>query len=210
MSKSRLHPDLKKIMTRNKTPVQLQTRVKGNDHNSTMKADENRKEAYRKCLEEGKNQGTIAKEMGVTQATVSGWINHEYEATKIANSNSAAIVREQISSQLDQLLGRYMPLALHEGLSVKGEKYGKNGELEYISIETWDASKVAADIVLKALDRKAKIYGLEKISIDLPKGGNLILNNGSMFMIVRGLADKMLTDKQPETIEAEFTTENTQ
>lgn len=210
MSKSRLHPDLRKIMTRNKTPVQLQTRVRGNEHNSTIKADENRKEAYRKLLEEGKTQGVIAKEMGVTQATVNGWVNHEYETTKMANSNSASIRREQIAKWLDQLIERHMPLALHEGLMVKGEKYGRNGELEYISIETWDAAKVSADIVLKAADRMAKIYGLEKVSIDLPKGGNLILNNGNMFMSVRGLADKMLTDKQPETIEAEFTTENTQ
>lgn len=191
-------------MTRNKTPAQLQTRVKASDHNSTIKADENRKEAYRKYLEEGKRVGMIAQEMGVTHATVSGWLNHEYEKTKMANSNSAAIVREQLSGQLDTLIERWMPAATHEGLMVKGEKYGRNGELEYISIETWDAGKAAADIVLKALDRKAKIYGLEKISIDLPKGGNLILNNGNMFMSVRGLADKMLTDKQPETIEAEI------
>lgn len=202
--KNRLHPDLKKIMTRNKTPVQLQTRVKGNEHNSTMKADENRKEAYRKCLEEGKNQGTIAKEMGVTQATVSGWINHEYEATKIANSNAAAIVREQNKERYEKLINRFMPLAIHEALDVSGDETGRNGEIKHVEMEQWRASIEAARIVSDNVSKLSKIYGLEKVSIDLPKGGNLIFNNGSMFMSVRGLADKMLTDKQPETIEGEF------
>lgn len=204
--KARISPELKKILTRNKTPVQLRQRVKANEHNSTLKADENRREAYRKYLEEGKSKSVIAREMNVTPATVIGWLNHEYEQTKMANSHSAGVVREQISEQLDQLIGRFMPLALHEGLQVKGEKYGRNGELEYITIETWDAGKSAADIVLKALDRKAKIFGLEKVAIELPKGGNILLAN-NLFMAVRNAVDKSDFTDKTETLDAEFSIE---
>lgn len=198
---SKLSPALAKITKRNKTPLML---TGGRDPaRESMVLDNKRQKAYAMLLEEGKGIVTIAKEFGVSKGTMHGWLNHEYEKTKIANSHYAQLVREQSATQLDQIIERWLPLALSEDLKVEGDKYGANGELKHVEIEAWDAGTKATDRVLKAIEQKSRLFGLDKISVDLPKGTNLIFPT-AIFEVVKKAAESM----KENTIEGEFTHEN--
>lgn len=201
---SKLSPALKKITRRNKTPVYLTGKRQPTEE--SIRLDEKRKKAYAMLLEDGRSITEIAKHFEISVGHCHGWLNHEYEKTKAANSHSAALVREQSSTQLDKIIERWMPLALHEDLKVQGEKYGANGELKHIEIEAWEAGLKAADLVLKAVERKTRLYGLDKIALDLPKGSDVHFHNATaIFQIVRQAADRLKDEpKQAQVIEAEI------
>lgn len=160
-------------------------------------SDVHRDEAWRKLTEEHKSRTTISKEMGVSKPTVTRWLNHKHELTLTSISQRAGAVRAQQAEQYDQLIERWLPLAIHEGLEVKGTKYGKNGELEYVNIETWDAGLKAAATVAKFMEQKAKLFGLQMQVVE-HKGD--IKGAGNIFVLVQKLAHQI----QDDSIEGEF------
>lgn len=198
---SKLSPALKKITTRNRTPLMLTSGRK--PAQESMVLDGKRKKAYAMLLEEGKSLVSIAQHFKVSKGTMHGWLNHEYEKTKIANSHSAHLVREQSSTHLDQIIERWLPLAIHEDLKVAGDKYGANGELKHLEIEAWESGTKAAATVLKAIEQKSRLYGLDKIALELPKGGATFNFPVAIFAAVKNAAESMKTN----TIEGEFTTQ---
>ena len=58
--------------------------------------------------------------MGVHRTTAWEWINHMHEKTLAGISEKAALVRDRQNVQYDQLIEKWMPLALADGLEVGG------------------------------------------------------------------------------------------
>lgn len=200
---SKLSPALKKITTRNRTPLML---TKGrHPQEESIKLDAKREIAYNKLLLEGKSPATIAKEMNVGRNTIHEWLNHNHEKLKVSITGLANIRREMLTTLYDSLLEQYVPLALKDDLKVSGDKYGASGELKHIEIESWEASKAAADVVLKTAKQMGDIWGLNKtnVTVDLPKGTNINFPV-AIFEVVKKAAESM----KENTIEGEFTHEN--
>lgn len=183
-----------------KQAIKIRGRKKVQASTDPAENDVLRLRAYKYLVEDSMSVSTIAKKMGYTRQAVASWVNHEYERTRTGISHYAAIVREQQSEQYDKLIAHWWDKAVHPDLIVKGEKYGKNGELKYISIEAWEASVRATDIVLKAMEQKAKLFGLSTVKVE---HGGKIEGGGAnnLFLIVQQLANKV----KPGVIEGDFT-----
>jgi len=128
---------------------------------------------------------------------------HKYEARLHSNSMKAAMVRDQSDAQLQEIISRWMGLALSEDLNVGEKRLNKSTGEEYdVSLEAWEASATATDKVLKAIDQRARIHGLNLTKIELkddPITQQLLyeaVNTG------RQIAQKLLENKQ-KVIQAE-------
>ena len=162
---------LEKLMKRNATPMALAGATAG----VVEASDEQRLKAFELRLQH-KSHREIANELGVNAATVCKWLNHVHEKKLHELTQAAGRVRDEMDQLSDDVIARWAPLALHEDLKVQGTKYGKNGELKHINIETWEASAKATELLLKAMEGKSKRHGLGVNKLELPKDdkGNVL------------------------------------
>lgn len=109
---------------------------------------------------EGKTLTTIARELGIGLSTVHGDLKTiakmKYQGLIEKDQN---LLLEQ-NAYYDQLLERWLPLAIKEDLNVGETRENKRGETYDISLKDWEASEAATDKVLKILEGKAKANGL--------------------------------------------------
>ena len=155
-------PRIKGKLIRNKRHQAL---LKSGGSEDVMGCDALRNKAFDMMINEHKAIPTIAKEMGVDRTTAWGWINHIHEKTLAGISEKAALVRDRQNVQYDQLIEKWMPLALADGLEVGGWKKKRNGEEEFITLDDWDAGTKAADIVMRAMAGKARNNGLYTVHV---------------------------------------------
>lgn len=163
-------------------------------------ADERANRAWEMLLD-NKGPITIAKELGVGVQQVHKYLNDRHEQLLAGIHEKATLVRDRQNWQFDQLLERWMPLALHEGLNVEGTKIKNNGELETINLETWDAGTKAMGMVLKAMDQKARINGLYQVPGN--QGNDKATSARDLSLVIIGMLREVATGKpkQAEVVE---------
>ncbi len=133
----------------------------------TEVTDEKRLKAYEYRLKHMPIR-EIAKKMKVDASTVNSWLNHVHEKKLYSLSQAAERVKNEQFNQYDDLIDKFMPLALADELNVSGEKVGRNGQVMNIELEPWESATAAAEIVLRAMQQKAKIAGLGTVVPQLP------------------------------------------
>lgn len=189
----------KSKLIRNRRPPALTVASTGGTQ-ELVTTDSKRLRAFEMYVDEHVSVPTIAERLGVDRTTVYKWITHEHERTVAGVGKYAAIVRHQQDSQIDSLIERWMPLAVHEGLTVQGIKYNSKGERTVIELDTWDAGTKASEIVLKAMALKAKNHGLHTVEIKRPEGPARGMEE-IMDLVIPSLRRLMIKDKP--VIEAE-------
>lgn len=144
----------------------------------------------------------IAKRMKVDSSTVNNWLNHVHEKKLYSLSQAAERVKNEQFNQYDDLIDKFMPLALADELNVSGTKVGRNGQVMNIELEPWESATAAAEIVLRAMQQKAKIAGLGTVVPQLPtdeKGRTLPFQ---VYMMVQNVVKQQEKEiKKAEVIE---------
>jgi predicted DNA-binding protein YlxM (UPF0122 family) len=190
----------KSKLQRNRRPNALAVGSVGGNQ-ELIACDAKRLRAFEMYVDEHRSVPSIAEELKVDRTTVYKWITHQHERILAGVSKMAAVVRHQQDSQIDELLERWMPLAVHEELKVQGIKYNSKGERTVIELDTWDAGTKASEIVLKAMALKAKNHGLHTVEIKRPEGPARGMEE-IMDLVIPSLRRLMIKDKP--VIEAEI------
>jgi hypothetical protein len=168
----------------------------------TEVADEKRLRAYDMRLKHMPLK-EIAKRMKVDIKTVNAWLNHVHEKKLFSLSQAAERIKNEQFNQYDALIDRFMPLALAEELNVHGTKVGRNGQVIDIELEAWESAVAASEVVMRAMQQKAKIAGLGSVNVQLPtdeKGRTLPFQ---VYMMVQNVVKQQAEreTKKAEVIE---------
>lgn len=144
-----------------------------------------------------KSYGTIGQELGISRTEAFRLVNHEHTKVLAGLSQKAQQIREEQNSAIDDILERWMPLALSEDLDVGEIRTKNNGEEHDVSLTSFESSGIATDKVLKALELKAKINGL--MTLKLETKADPALNAHAFAMVTQLVAS--LKEKQANVIE---------
>lgn len=141
---------------KNGTPKPLQAAHTGEAENAAA----NRERAF-ELRRQRLSYREIAKKLGVSAKTAFVYVDEYWAQLDAVTKEKAELVRDMELETLDALQARWEPLALHPCLDVQKVIPGTDGEVKIIRMEDFDAGLKAADKVLKIMERRARLLGLD-------------------------------------------------
>lgn len=90
-------------------------------------------------------------------------LKEDYDRTSIA-------YRTEQDAQIDELLRRWMPLALADHLRIQKFKQSAEGPVPYIDEHAYDESLKALDRCLKLMARRARLWNLDLTKVEINTG----------------------------------------
>ena len=107
----------------------------------------------------------LGEEFGVSHETIRDDLKVILEAEYALDLKDIELARAEEIHKIDELQNRFHQLAMMDQLKV----FGVNAEGEVVQLEAWKTATTAAQITLKAAERKHKLAGLDrptKVEID--------------------------------------------
>ena len=111
----------------------------------------------RRC--QGATYSTLMAEFGISKTCVHNYIAEQRVLLRTGTADLAAREREQALALLDNAIERLIP-HINGDITIQTEIAGKKGPV-IISIEEWQARIQACGALVKLIDRKAKLLGMD-------------------------------------------------
>ena len=110
---------------------------------------------------------TLAREFNISLSTVHGYIEESRALLREQNVDHAAREREVALELLDNAIEKIVP-HINGEIDIRTEIEGKNGPIT-ITVEEWQARIQACGALVKLLDRKSKILGMDApVKVETP------------------------------------------
>lgn len=120
-----------------------------------------RVKAYQMRAYEGRTYREIAEALSVSEGSAYALVQERIEMFEAPDDRMVTMERLQTVGQCNEMLKVWMPLALSRDLDVSMETDGDGGTPKHIEMPSYKAGTKAAEIVIKIMDRKAKLLGLD-------------------------------------------------
>ena len=115
----------------------------------------------RRC--QGATYSTLVAEFGISKTSVHNYIEDTRAILREQNVDMAARERDQALELLDNAIEKVVP---HVNGDITIETVTERGT---ITIETWQARMQACGALVKLLDRKAKLLGMDPVKVEPPR-----------------------------------------
>jgi hypothetical protein len=102
---------------------------------------------------------TLAREFDISLSTVHGYIEESRALLRQENVDQAARERDQALELLDNAIEKITP-HINGEILIQSEIEGRKGPI-VITVEEWQARIQACGALVKLLDRKAKLLGMD-------------------------------------------------
>lgn len=103
---------------------------------------------------------SIAKELGVSQTTVATDLRQIAKMKYLGLIEKDEVLLAEQDQYIDQMIERWLPLAVSENLNIGETRTNKRGDSYDIVLEAWKASGEATDKMIKLIELKTKLHGL--------------------------------------------------
>jgi hypothetical protein len=104
---------------------------------------------------------SLAREFNISLSTVHGYIEEQRKLLRAQTIDLAAQEREQALVFLDTALEEVMPhISSGDAINIQRVRRGTRAPV-IMTMEAWEAKMKACEVMVKLLDRKAKLLGMD-------------------------------------------------